>query len=332
MPLCDPQKIYNDFETKDFKPLYFFFGDEPFLINECFLRFKASALGEGLEDFNYNLFYASDAKIANIREAVETLPMMSPHRLVIVKEAQEFSDSEWASLENLFTTPVTSTVFVLLATKIDKRKKAIKALIEKAQCVEFKKPYESQIPWWINYMAEKNEVKVSPEAIHLLHTLVGSHLTEIDSEIGKLKDYIGERKTIELSDVAKAVSRSKEENIFDFTRAIGENDRAKALEHLVHLLDQGQNEMGVVSLVARHIRLLMTIKQGLEMGLHGARLAQHAQVPNYFLDSYLEQSRQWSMSRLEQALVVLSETDKALKSSPLSSHIWLENMVLRACE
>jgi DNA polymerase-3 subunit delta len=134
-----------------------------------------------------------------------------------------------------------------------------------------------------------------------------------------------------MQDVAAAVSRSKEENVFDFTKAIGENDRVKALEHLVHLLDQGQNEIGIVSLLSRHIRILLTVKKGMEEGLHGAKLAHYAQVPPYFLESYIDQARLWAIRKLEQTLVMLCETDKALKSSPLSSHIWLENLVLKTC-
>ncbi|MEN0059977.1 MAG: DNA polymerase III subunit delta, partial [Bdellovibrio sp.] len=201
---------------------------------------------------------------------------------------------------------------------------------DKAQCIEFKKPYENQIPSWIHYIAQSLGLTISNEGIHLLHKLVGHHLTEIEAELKKLGEFAGARR-IEKTDVEQVVSRSKEENVFDFTKAIGENDRVKALEHLVHLLDQGQSEIGIVSLVARHVRILLSLKKGMDEGLHGAKLAHYAQVPPYFLEGYLEQVRLWTAKKLEQTLVVLAETDRALKSSPLSSHIWLENMVLKTC-
>lgn len=331
MALIDAQKFYKDLEQGKLAPLYFLFGEEPYLLNQSTERFKHAVLTEGAMDFNFTVFYASDADISNIRDAVETLPMMAPRRLVIVKEAQELTDKEWQEIDTLIETPVDSTVFVLLASRVDKRKKQIRALLEKAECVEFKKPFDNQIPQWIKYIADSLGLKVSDDAIHLLHKLVGHHLTEIESELKKLGDFVGGARRIEVSDVAQAVSRSREENVFDFTRAVGENDRVKALEHLVHLIDQGQNEVGIVSLVARHVRLLLTIKKGLEEGLHGAKLAHYAQIPPYFLESYLDQARMWTTRRLEHTLVILCDTDKALKSSPLSSHIWLENMVLKAC-
>ncbi len=330
MALLDAQKFYKDLEQGRLAPLYFIFGEEPYLLNQSAERFKYAVLSEGAADFNLSIFYANDADVNVVRDAVETLPMMAPRRLVILKEAQDLSDKEWATLEPLFESAVDSTVFVLIASRVDKRKKTIRMLLEKADCVEFKKPYENQIPSWINYIAQNLQVEISKDAIHLLHKLVGHHLTEIESELKKLSDFVGERR-IEVTDVAQVVSRSKEENVFDFTKAIGENDRVKALEHLVHLLDQGQSEIGIVSLLARHVRILLTVKKGMEEGLHGAKLAHYAQVPPYFLESYIDQARLWAARKLEQTLMVLCETDKALKSSPLSSHIWLENLVLKTC-
>ncbi|WP_413578238.1 DNA polymerase III subunit delta [Bdellovibrio sp. HCB290] len=331
MALIDSQKFYKDLEKGNLAPMYFLFGEEPYLLNQSVERFKFAVLTEGAIDFNYSLFYASDADIVQVRDAVETLPMMAPRRLVILKEAQELSDKEWAQLEPLIEEPVDSTCFVILASRVDKRKKQIRQLLDKADCVEFKKPYENQVPSWINYIAETLGLKISNDAIHLLHKLVGHHLTEIEAELKKLGEYVEGARRIEVHDVAQVVSRSKEESVFDFTKAVGLNDRVRALEYLVHLLDQGQNEIGIISLVARHIRILLAVKKGMEEGLHGAKLAHYAQVPPYFLENYVEQARLWTAKKLEQTMVVLSETDKALKSSPLSSHIWLENMVLKTC-
>lgn len=332
MALIDAQKFYKDLERGAFASVYFLFGEEPYLLNQCVERFKYAVLNEGAVDFNYDLFYASDADVSRVSDAVETLPMMAARRLVILKEAQELTEKEWTQLEPLVTSPVESAVFVIIAQRVDKRKKTIRLLLDKSDCVEFKKPYENEIPRWIKYIAGNLGLTIADDAIHLLHKLVGNHLTELEAELVKLGDFIGSPRRIEVADVAQAVSRSKEESVFDFTKAVGMNDRVKALEHLVHLMDQGQSEVGIVSLVARHIRILLTIKKGLAEGLSGAKLAHYAQVPPYFLESYLEQTREWSVRKLEQTLVVLSDTDRALKSSPLSSAIWLENMVLKTCQ
>ncbi len=331
MAIIDQKKLYHDLESKKFHAIYFLYGDEPYLINQCVDRFKYAVLDENTIDFNYSLFYANDSDINTIRDTVETLPVFAAHRLIIIKNAHELKDSELSQLQPLLENPVESSVLVIFAEKIDKRKKAIKTLLDKAHCVEFKKPYDNQLPQWISHLCQNLDLKISTEGIHRLHRLVGNNLTELDNQIQKIQQYISGRKNIELADVNAVVSFSREESIFDFTKAIGQKDRVKALEQLVSLLDQGQNEVGIVSLLSRHVRLLLTVRYGMDQGIGGAKLASIAQVPSYFIESYCDQARLWPVRKLEDALVVLHETDKALKTSPVSSHIWLENMVLKSC-
>lgn len=331
----EPQQLYSqiekNLEAQSFHPLYFFFGEEPYLVNQAVTYLKVCALHGGAADFNYSSYYASDADILQVRDEVETLPMMAPRRLVILKEVQDLTDKEWTTLEPLFKTPVESTVFILVGGKIDKRKKFYKQLSEKAIFVEFKKPFENQISGWIRHICKGHGLTISDEGLQLTHRLVGNQLTEIESEISKVKDYLGERTHIELEDVAQCVSKKREENVFELTESLGQGDRVQSLVHLVQLLDQGQNEVGIVSLVARHMRILLMIRQGTEQGMAGQKLASYAQVPSYYLQDYINQARRWTDRKLEHCLLTLAETDRALKSSPLSAHIWLENLVLKTC-
>jgi DNA polymerase-3 subunit delta len=335
MPQLEPQQFYNSvekaLEAQNFSPLYFFFGEEPYLIQQALNYLKVCALHEGAADFNYSSYYSADADLSQVRDEVETLPMMAARRVVVLREVQDLTDKEWEMLEPLFQTPVESTVFILVGSKIDKRKRIMKLLFEQAQYVEFKRPFENQIPGWIRHICKGHGLTISDEAVQLLHRLAGNHLTEIESEVKKLADFLGERTEVNLEDVAACVSQKREENVFELTEQIASNDRVQALIQLVRLMDQGQSEMGIVALVARHMRILLMIKQGEALGLAGQKLAHHAQVSPYFLPDYLKQARLWTTKKLESSLLILAETDKALKSSPLSSHIWLENLIYRTC-
>lgn len=335
MAILEPQQFYKRVEksTKEqqYDSLYFFFGDEPYLLNQAVDYLKVCSLHGGAADFNFMSFYGADADISRVRDEVETLPMMAPRRVVLLKEVQELTEKEWDILEPIIKSQVSTSVFILTASKVDRRKRFFKLLTDHAASVEFKKPFDNQVPGWIQHIGKNFGLVFSDDSLQLLHRLIGNQLTEIDSEIRKLVDFMGERKKVEIEDIAKCVSRKKEESVFELTESIAKGDRVQSLIHLVQLLDQGQNELGIVAMIARHIRILLLIKQGQEQGLAGTRLAQYAQVPNYFLQQYMQQSRTWSVKKLESTLLVLSETDKALKSSPLSAHIWLENLVLKTC-
>lgn len=332
----DPQNFYQRVEaalqSQKFDPLFFFHGDEPYLLNQAVQYLKVCALHGGAADFNWNSYVAADADVNAIRDEVETLPMMAARRVVLVREVNEFTDSEWETLKPLIDNPVDSTVLMLTASKIDRRKKTHQRLLEKAVSVEFKKPYDNQVPGWIHHIAKAHELTFSEEGLQLFHRLVGSQLIEIEREVAKLRNFMGERTEVRREDVAQCVSRLREENVFEFCEILATGDRPSALLQAVTLLDQGQSELGIVALAARHFRILLLVRIGEAQGLAGQKLATHAQVPSYFLGDYVRQARMWSIRKLENVLLILSETEKALKSSPFSSAIWIENMVAKICE
>ncbi len=326
-----PQALEQSVEKGEIYPLYFLYGDETFLIEDALARIEAKALGEGLRDFNLNTYYGGEVDPAQIRDAVETLPMMSQIRVVVVKGAHDLSDKDWDALSRLVDEPVSTTAFICVATKADKRKKYIKKFIEKGIVVEFKRPYDNQIPDWIRSIAQKHGLIMSADSVATVHELVGSNLQDIDGELLKLSQYLGEIKKVSTEDVLKVVSRLRIDSVFDLTEAIGHNDRARALICLANLLDHGQNEVGVLALISRHVRILKLVADGLREGLSGPRLSSRAGVSPYFLKSYVDQARSWNDRKIEQTFQALVDTDRALKSSPVASHIWLENFVVQTC-
>lgn len=327
-----PQKLNDTIARGELYPLYYLYGDESFLIDEALRSIQDVALNvEGLRDFNLNTFYGAEAEPAAIRDAVETLPMMSQVRVVVVKDADELADKDWDLLMPLVDDPVNTSVFICVAPKIDKRKKYIKRFMEKGCAVEFKRPFENQIPDWIRMLAKRIDIKITADAVDLFHQLVGSNLQDIDAELTKLKSYLGDKKQASADDVLKAVSRVRMDSVFDLTDAIGRNDRGRALDCLVNLLDNGQNEVGVLALVSRHIRILKLVGEGLSEGLSGQRLSSRAGVAPYFLKSYVDQARAWNSRKIDRTFQALLDTDRALKSSPVAAHIWLENFIVQTC-
>lgn len=327
-----PQRLNETTARGEIYPLYLFFGDETFLIDEALTALESAALGDGLRDFNFNTLYGEETDAAAIRDAVETLPMMSPVRMVILKDMHELSDKQWEQLMPLIEEPVPTTVFICIANKVDKRKKHIKRFYERGVVLEFRRPFDNQIPDWIRTLSKRHGLKISGEVIDLFHQLVGSNLQDINAELIKLRQYLGEKKQVTAEDVLKAVSRIRIESVFDLTDAIGSGDRARALHCLVNLLDNGQNEVGVLALVSRHVRILKLVNDGLREGLAGAKLSSRAGISPYFLKSYVDQARSWNERKIERTFQALLDTDRALKSSPVASHIWLENFIVHTCD
>lgn len=312
--------------------VYLLFGEETYLVNEALQLIRQKTLQEGAIDFNYDNLFTTEASASQVMDIVETLPVMCERRLVVYRGVHQLKDRDWEKLIPAFDNPIDTTTFVLVADKIDKRKKYIKKLAEKGTLVELKKPYDNQVAAWIDYIAFQNGIKLDREGIPLVYQMVGNNLTEISSEMKKLKQYLGDRENPSTEEILKVVSQVKIDSVFDLTNAIGRKDRASALTHLANLLEHGENEFAVLSLVLRHIRILAQIKEGSRQGLTGAKLGAKAGVSNFFLKQYVEQARHWNEEKIVATIEALHQTDKALKSSPVSSHIWLDNFIVQTCQ
>lgn len=326
-----PQNFEDSIRRQEVYPFYYLYGEETYLVEDALTRLEKLALGEGLRDFNLTKYYGDEADGDAVREAIETLPMMAQVRVVILREAQDMSDKKWEQILPVLETPVDSCVFICVATKIDKRKKYAKRFLESGVTVEFKRPYDNQIPDWIRTIASRHSMQLEPDAVEVMHQLVGGNLSDINAEMLKLSQYLGIRKTATENDVLKSVSRIRVQSVFELTDAIASQDRERALVNLSNLLEHGQNEVGVLSLISRHVRILQLVNTGLSEGLSGARLSTRAGVSQFFLKQYVEQSRYWNDKKIERTFGLLLDTDRALKSSAISNSIWLEKLIVDTC-
>lgn len=329
--VIDFRKLQQRLETKEPGSLYVLMGEETFLVQEAMQLLKTKSVDPGTIDFNCDVFDASDTNAGTVKDAAEMLPMMSARRFVAYRGVDDLKDKDWEQLLPVIDNPVDSTTLVLVCEALDKRKKAYKKLSEHAVIVELKRPYDNQVGEWIDYLAFKQELKVTREASAMLRQFVGTNLTELNNELMKLKDYLGERTQIEAADVLQVVSQTRVDRIFDLTDAIGRRDRVTALQSLANLLEHGQSEVGILAMITRHFRILGQLKEGQREGLSGMRLSTKAGIPQFLLTQYMEQIRRWDENKIERTFTVLQDTDRALKSSSVPPHVWLENFVLKTC-
>jgi len=324
--------LTSDLTDGRIENLYCLHGEETFLVDEALHQIKDRALQGCLPEFNLSTFYASDASVDDIKDAVETLPMMAQRRVVIVKEAQDFSAAELEKLLPLVEKPVDSTILVFVATKIDQRKKFFKSLDQKGSLVKFPRLYGNQVGPWIQQIAARFEKKLSTEGVEFLKDFVGVSLMDIHNELLKVAQYIGSRTEITIEDLRAVVSRVKIDSVFELVNAIGSGSRAQAFSQLAYLLEQGQSEVGVLAMITRHFRILLLTQEALREGLSQSQISSRVGVHGFFIKEYIEQAKRLSTQHLLRVYDILLDTDRALKSSPLSSHIWLENLILQSCE
>lgn len=313
------EQFYSDLENGKLKPFYFFSGEEEFLLNKNYNFLVNRLLDETSREFNFNVFDSQNFNAEMFLDSYNMYPMMSQHRLLVIKDLESISDSTFSSIDEIFKTPNPSSIVIFLSNQVDKKKKMYTTLGKHAYVLEFKKPFENQISYWIKYLCKEREIDITDSACDVLHFKIGTNLRTLDKEIQKLIDYVGAKKLIEEADVELVVTDQVRSTLFQYIDQWAERDTLKQLKVIEQLDQGGGSEFGFLSLLARHFRILHMLKAYSEARRSRDEFLRETRTPPYFYDKYLKQSRHWSIEDLEDLInTIYSVSNKVKQESDIA--------------
>lgn len=333
--MIEAQKALQSISINNINSVYILLGDERYFTTRCLSLLRKTILSEDLREFNEDIFYGSELNIEHLVESLQSLPVMTDRRLVILKEAHQLSDKDWLKLDEIFDEIKSSkdSVFVILANQLDKRKKIIKKWIDQTYVVDCSTPQEIARPGWIRALAQSKRIELDQEALAYLVRMGGNTLDEIDRDFDKISlffnlDFHEGTQKVTVGNIASLLQRTREESIFALSESIGMRDRPQSLFLFQRLKEQGESEIALVALIARHLRILFKLKKAQELGVLPNQWAVKVGVNQYFLSGYTQQAKKWTAVELAHALQALSNMDKQLKSSSLPSELWMDQFII----
>jgi DNA polymerase III subunit delta len=326
-----PEEFTKSMGKGEIAPLYYFHGDEPYLIEKAVKRLMELAVPPDSRDFNLDIFYGKECKGTEIASAGQTLPMFADRRVVLVKRSGDLSPSALDILTEYIMDPSPSTCLIFEGEKLDQRKKFPLEFKKHGNLVEFKKPYENQLGPFIREEAAVYGKKVEAAATEMLIYLAGNNLQEIAAEVEKVATFIGNREIIRVADIKAIVSDTKVDSIFELTDAAGSKDLARALRSLNTILRDGEAPLMVLAMLARHFRQLWRVKELCNRGLPSPEIGKAAGINPYFMKGILEQARNFGIIEFKGIFERIFATDLALKTSGGKPLSLMECLVMDIC-
>lgn len=324
-----------DFSGDKLDPIYLFASAEPLLVDRAVAAIRDAVVPEALRAFNLDAIDGKGASAARVLAAARTVPMMAERRLVLVREIAAMTAAEMNGLIEYLDDPCPSTVLVATASKVDRRLKFFAAAGKKGWLHELSAPRD--LAGWVAGEAAQRKVAIRPDAVRRLVDAVGADLARLALALDQLALYAGAR-AIAVDDVDDLVADTRERSVFELTDAIGAADRPRALGAVAALVDQRQSPIGVVSMLARHIRQLSLYRAGHKSGMGKQELARLLGVPPFVVDKLGRQADRFPDASLDRAIAALSLTDRALKGEreaqktlgrALTDRLLLEDVVQR---
>jgi len=260
---------------------------------------------EGLRAFNVDRLYGADAKVDEMIDSANTLPMMVPRRVVVLLEAEKLlipkreskaAEEEQERLEAFLANPSPHATVVFVCGALDMRRRIVKQLLKEAQVVDCGTiEDQADAERWLAARATRERVTFEPGAARALIERAGLDVTRLRAGFDRVVLYAMGQPAITGEDVRESVPAGPEAQAdFGIAKAIWRNDARGALKELGLALESG----------------------AVPVMLMGQLRAAAEKLPG---------------PRLRTAIEAVFRTDLALKSSGGEPRILLERLVVELC-
>jgi DNA polymerase-3 subunit delta len=312
------------------RPIYVLPGDEDYLKRQVLATLRERVLGGETDAFGYSTHEGDKADFAAICGELETLPFLSPRRLVVVDKADPFVTRHRTALEKYVASPTTTGVLVLEVASWPANTKLAKALAGEATITCKALPVQRLPEWCIQRAESAHGKQLVTSAANLLVDLVGAEMGQLDQELAKLAVYVGDGKRIDAEDVDKLVGHSRAENVWIIFDAIANGRVGEALAILGRLLEQGEAPLALLGAFGSQLRPLARAYRLNDRGMPLPAALEEAGVPPFRIRSAEQQLRHLGRRRAERLFDWLLEADLGMKgSSQLPERTQLERLVVQ---
>ncbi|MGC4128544.1 MAG: DNA polymerase III subunit delta [Bergeyella sp.] len=315
--------LLKNIKNKELLPLYFLHGEESYYIDVVVKAFENEVLAEDEKAFNQIVVYGKDTGYPEVLASARQFPMMGDKMLIIVKEAQDLKmgEEETAAFLNYIENPVESTILVFAHKnkKLDGKKRKLNDLLKKKKYYYLsEKLRDYEVPSFIQNELKKSGIQSAPNISYLLAEYLGTDLSRIANEINKLKLVLKEGEILDEKLVERHIGISKEFNVFELQKALGQKDTAKAMKIVYYMGKNPKTNPIVMTIGTLYNYFSNVILYHTVSGASPQTIASELGVNPYFVKDYAEAARMYPLKHATRIISILRETD--LKSKGLGAN------------
>lgn len=320
--LTKQEKIYS---------VYLLYGKENYLKEDISKKLRNRLIDPAYRELNYKVFYGEKLSINEVINDLETLPLMSKHKLAVIKEAEKITENDKKKLVNYFNRLSLKNVFstlIIIYKESRPNKELITAVKRVGIATNFSITDKAKLFLWIKTKFRHSNKKITQEALFYLQSIVGSDLGRLFNEIEKIDIYTKDQKVIEKEDVMITIGGSESVNIFKVLDSIGDKDIKNAIEGLVKLNQGNLHHLSIFAMIYRQIKLIFQTKLLLENGFNFKEVEKELKLPYFVVEKIIKQSKKYTFKEICKSYELLNIADLELKDSHKKPKIILEELTV----
>ena len=315
--------------------LYFFFGEEMFLLQHYLKQLHKTIIDPVTESFNYHKLTVETFDTRAFADCVESLPVMAERTMVVVDEIDIFKQNEADRdqiIDIISDIPDYCTVVFTYNTtpfKPDKRlKKLWEAVSNYGTQVEFQKQSGRDLINWISRHFAAAGKKISPDLCLYLIELTGGTMTALAGEISKISAYSG-AEVICKQDIDAVVEPVLDAVVFQMTDLLSQGECGKALQKLQQLFKMQEEPINLLGAIGAHFRRLSTARTLVDNGKTATELMSLTGLKDYPARKTMSAASRFSAAFYAKAAELVLQSDMMLKTSFDDADRILEVLILR---
>lgn len=318
--------------------LYFFHGEEDFLLHHYLNELRKKTIDELTQDFNSHRFTQETFNVQAFSDAVEALPMMAERTFVQVDEIDIFklNEAEREKMIEIFSdVPEYCTVvftYEIVEWKPDKRlKKLWDAVSKHGTIVEFAKQSQRDLIAWVTRHFAEYKKRISTDLCAYLIDITGGTMTALQGEITKIAAYSG-ADTIVKADIDAVTEPVLDAVVFQMTDLLGSGKYGEALLKLQTLLKMQEEPIAILGAVGGHFRRISTARTLMDCGKNTDDLMRLTGMKDYPARKTMTAARSFHARFCRRAAELIMETDYKMKTSFDDQERLLELLILELAQ
>lgn len=263
-----------------------------------------------------------DIDIADLTEAVSTVPFLSARRLVVVRglgSNKGLADSIDTICKNVADT----TDLIIIENHIDNRSKYLTNLKKLAEVREFTHLQGDELVAWVVEQAQKLKGQINRSLAMALIDRVGVNHQLLINELTKLILF---QPQITLDTINQLTVRSPQSSVFAMLDAAFGGDTAKALKLYGEQRALGMEPIAILGMIVWQLHILNIVKAA--GSIPPAEIAGEAKLSPFVVRKNLGTARRINSQKLEHLLNLTIETDKMLKQTSANDDDVLQSLIM----
>jgi DNA polymerase-3 subunit delta len=322
------EELWKSIKAGRLEPLYLLHGPEDYLSERAARSIADVALeGAALREFNESTFSLASGNAHAAVAAAEQFPMMASRRVVRIKDFGKLREDDEEVLVRYIGRPAESSVVLFVTDELDKRRKLSKVLLDSCASVEFTPLRDAELASWAKERLKQLNVACDERTLRYVIALAGGSVRQLAMELEKLATAAGDSRRITMELVEALVSRSREHTNFELSDHLIARNRARALEMLQRLLDDGAEPVMLIGLIASNYHRLALVKDLMVQGAPNAEVFRQVPMPRSKHEDFLATARRTDAAEIARRLRLIAEADLSIKTSLATPRMQLEMLV-----